>query len=215
MLRGQYSIIHSMRQTCDSTFLIIIIQIGSHESLQVSCPLLHLVSTYIEVPTFGRLMSSVSCCIRLSGYLKATCSISQNISIGALHLLDFWVDKFMLHSFSCIFKALIMEGKAHCGYRPSRGASRISHDLSEYQRSSSTSHCQKSMLRRMASQWKIGRTPHVGIVGAGVAGLRCAEVLIEQGIKVTIIEARDRIGGRVCPPIKRAWTWLKSKGPRR
>lgn len=39
--------------------------------------------------------------------------------------------------------------------------------------------------------------PHVGIIGAGVSGLRCATVLIEQGFDVTIIEARDRIGGRV------------------
>ena len=39
--------------------------------------------------------------------------------------------------------------------------------------------------------------PHVGIIGAGMAGLRCAEVLIQHGIQVTIIEGRDRIGGRV------------------
>ena len=39
--------------------------------------------------------------------------------------------------------------------------------------------------------------PHVGIVGAGLAGLRCANVLIGEGIAVTMIEARDRLGGRV------------------
>lgn len=43
------------------------------------------------------------------------------------------------------------------------------------------------------------RTPHVCVVGAGVAGLRCAEVLLECGVKVTILEARDRVGGRVSP----------------
>jgi phytoene dehydrogenase-like protein len=37
----------------------------------------------------------------------------------------------------------------------------------------------------------------VGIVGAGVSGLRCATVLLEHGWDVTIIEARDRLGGRV------------------
>ena len=39
--------------------------------------------------------------------------------------------------------------------------------------------------------------PHVCVVGAGMAGLRCAEVLLENGFKVTILEARKRIGGRV------------------
>lgn len=44
----------------------------------------------------------------------------------------------------------------------------------------------------------MGKTPHVGIIGAGIAGLRCADILIQSGAHVTIIEARDRIGGRVC-----------------
>ncbi|KAF2156454.1 FAD/NAD(P)-binding domain-containing protein [Myriangium duriaei CBS 260.36] len=38
---------------------------------------------------------------------------------------------------------------------------------------------------------------HVGIVGAGFAGLRCADVLLQHGHKVTIFEGRDRVGGRV------------------
>src|SRR5256885_10700178 len=42
-----------------------------------------------------------------------------------------------------------------------------------------------------------GRIPHVAVIGAGVAGLRCADVLIQSGVKVTIYEARDRGGGRV------------------
>lgn len=37
----------------------------------------------------------------------------------------------------------------------------------------------------------------VCIVGAGISGLRCAEVLAQQGLTVTILEGRDRIGGRV------------------
>ena len=39
--------------------------------------------------------------------------------------------------------------------------------------------------------------PHVGIIGAGLAGLRCADVLLKYGFKVTILEGRNRIGGRV------------------
>ncbi|KAI9759539.1 MAG: hypothetical protein M4579_002298 [Chaenotheca gracillima] len=42
-----------------------------------------------------------------------------------------------------------------------------------------------------------GRVPHVCVIGAGLAGLRCAEVLTKNGIKVTIVEGRDRIGGRI------------------
>ncbi|KAF2628537.1 amine oxidase [Macroventuria anomochaeta] len=49
------------------------------------------------------------------------------------------------------------------------------------------------MLRKAA-----GRIPHIGIVGAGVAGLRCADVLLKHGAKVTIFEGRNRVGGRFC-----------------
>lgn len=49
------------------------------------------------------------------------------------------------------------------------------------------------MIRRT-----IGKIPHICVVGAGVAGLRCADVLLQHGAKVTILEGRDRVGGRVC-----------------
>jgi hypothetical protein len=39
--------------------------------------------------------------------------------------------------------------------------------------------------------------PHIGIVGAGASGLRCADILLQHGLKVTILEGRDRIGGRL------------------
>jgi NADPH-dependent glutamate synthase beta subunit-like oxidoreductase len=52
------------------------------------------------------------------------------------------------------------------------------------------------MLRRLAS--KTGRKPRVAIVGAGFAGLRAADELLKHGVQVTIFEARDRLGGRVC-----------------
>lgn len=41
------------------------------------------------------------------------------------------------------------------------------------------------------------RVPHVAIIGAGVSGLRCADLLLDAGVQVTVFEARDRIGGRV------------------
>lgn len=56
-----------------------------------------------------------------------------------------------------------------------------------------------NMMRRAA-----GKIPKVCIVGAGVAGLRCADVLLKQGAKVTILEARNRVGGRVS-------IWFKKK----
>lgn len=49
------------------------------------------------------------------------------------------------------------------------------------------------------------KIPEVCIVGAGMAGLRCAELLIEGGLQVTIFEARDRLGGRVrFPRVRRS-----------
>ncbi|PHH52992.1 Protein FLOWERING LOCUS D, partial [Ceratocystis fimbriata CBS 114723] len=39
---------------------------------------------------------------------------------------------------------------------------------------------------------------HIGIIGAGISGLRCADILLSHGFQVTILEGRNRIGGRVC-----------------
>jgi NADPH-dependent 2,4-dienoyl-CoA reductase/sulfur reductase-like enzyme len=52
-----------------------------------------------------------------------------------------------------------------------------------------------NMIRRAA-----GKIPHVCVVGAGVAGLRCVDLLLKQGVKVTVLEGRNRVGGRVCLP---------------
>lgn len=35
------------------------------------------------------------------------------------------------------------------------------------------------------------------MIGAGLAGLRCADILLKHGFQVTLIEGRNRIGGRV------------------
>lgn len=44
--------------------------------------------------------------------------------------------------------------------------------------------------------WGGQEAPHVVVVGAGPAGLSCANTLKAHGVRVTVIEARDRAGGR-------------------
>ena len=86
-----------------------------------------------------------------------------------------------------------MERKAHSRrqYNPAGRSSRTQRDLSNcsLKSDSSTSTENSNMIGR--------RLPHVCVVGGGMAGLRCAEVLLEQNIKVTLLEGRRRIGGRV------------------
>jgi monoamine oxidase len=41
------------------------------------------------------------------------------------------------------------------------------------------------------------RTADVLVIGAGIAGLRAAEVLVGNGRRVIVLEARDRLGGRI------------------
>ena len=42
-----------------------------------------------------------------------------------------------------------------------------------------------------------GQWREICVVGAGVSGLRAAGLLVATGFKVTVLEARDRIGGRI------------------
>ena len=42
-----------------------------------------------------------------------------------------------------------------------------------------------------------GRSADILVIGAGIAGLRAARVLVENGRRVIVLEARDRLGGRI------------------
>jgi len=39
--------------------------------------------------------------------------------------------------------------------------------------------------------------PKIIIIGAGISGIAAAKTLYDKGYSVTIIEARDRVGGRM------------------
>lgn len=53
------------------------------------------------------------------------------------------------------------------------------------------------MLARPLAAVAAGPAPHVIVVGAGFAGLSCAFQLRQAGARVTLLEARNRVGGRV------------------
>jgi monoamine oxidase len=50
---------------------------------------------------------------------------------------------------------------------------------------------------RPKTAWTTGRAPRVVVIGAGPAGLSAARVLLNAGVDVIVLEARDRVGGRV------------------
>ncbi len=41
------------------------------------------------------------------------------------------------------------------------------------------------------------QSTNVVVIGAGIAGLACAQALCDRGLRVAVLEARDRIGGRI------------------
>jgi ribulose 1,5-bisphosphate synthetase/thiazole synthase len=87
-----------------------------------------------------------------------------------------------------------MESSQNSAYRTIHGMSRIQKDLQDRDRVSTARESDRDMFRTATAKT---RQIRVGIVGAGLAGLRCADVLLQHGVHVTIFEARNRLGGRV------------------
>ena len=54
-----------------------------------------------------------------------------------------------------------------------------------------------AMLGRRSMASQPSQTADAVIIGAGLAGLACAQQLIAAGRKVVVLEARQRIGGRI------------------
>ena len=54
-----------------------------------------------------------------------------------------------------------------------------------------------AMLPGMGKQFAYGGTKRIVVVGAGIAGLAAARMLKDAGHEVVVLEARDRIGGRI------------------
>lgn len=62
-------------------------------------------------------------------------------------------------------------------------------------------------------------TPDIIVIGAGIAGLAAARSLHSQGVRVTVLEARDRIGGRLwthkstfSTPVDLGGSWIHGSG---
>lgn len=92
-----------------------------------------------------------------------------------------------------------MEGKTHSSksYAVEGAVSYMASDLARCSANFLSSYRERDISRHGAKN-EGGKQPSVCITGAGLAGLRCAQILVQAGIDVTVCEARDRVGGRVC-----------------
>lgn len=94
-----------------------------------------------------------------------------------------------------------MEGRSHDNksYAVGGELSRMAQDLQDCTDDFKTSFKPRPAIRSRAlvSESERAKSSRVCVIGAGLAGLRCAEILVEAGLDVVVLEARNRIGGRV------------------
>ncbi|KAJ4157451.1 hypothetical protein NW754_009094 [Fusarium falciforme] len=111
----------------------------------------------------------------------------------------------MRHSL-CYATATVLKPRLLSLANPSaRNTSKIYQDLWSTRLHTQVDLGQDRLLRKLATmegfrqRWNgdLASKPHVAVVGAGLAGLRCADILLQHGFRVTIIEARNRVGGRL------------------
>lgn len=91
-----------------------------------------------------------------------------------------------------------MESRAHARdkYTDVGAVSWMQDDLALFAQDLSQSYVPRASYRKNRGG-STKKAVHVGVVGGGLAGLRCASVLLQHGVKVTMYEGRDRLGGRV------------------
>lgn len=95
-----------------------------------------------------------------------------------------------------------MEASQNHTYSSPTGTSRILQDLRSRKFYADDQNVNPKDMLKSAAMAASKQAVSVGIVGAGFAGLRCADVLLKRGVKVTIFEARNRVGGRVGQSLK-------------
>lgn len=81
--------------------------------------------------------------------------------------------------------------------KPSNCGSGLGEDASSVSANMAVQAEAPAAIDKLAPRTGVNEKAKVIVLGAGISGLRAASVLQRHGLDVTIVEARDRIGGRI------------------